>query len=141
MFFKLPWLAKRKTPSYHDTQVLELDYVVDEFHSAMADIQDPLRARLHAALMNCRTPRDLGHLVRHVRTLRRMTQVSLASLVGASRKWVIDLEAGKATADLSLVLRTLNALGIELDARVRQGAASPASADIDDIVASARRRK
>lgn len=89
-----------------------------------------------------RTPRDLGHLVRQVRTLRRMTQASLASNVGASRKWIIDLEAGKPTADLSLVLRTLNALGLDLDARVRQPASgSPANADIDDIVATARRRK
>lgn len=62
MFFKLPWLNKRKAPAPHDTQVLELDFLVDEFHAAMADIQDPLRARLHAALMNCLTPRDLWFL-------------------------------------------------------------------------------
>lgn len=62
MFFRLPWLSKRRALSYHDTLALDLDYVVDEFHSAMADIQDPLRVRLHAALMNCRTPRDLWFL-------------------------------------------------------------------------------
>ena len=62
MFFRLPWFARSKSPSYHDTQVLEIDFLVDEFHAAMADIQDPLRARLHAALMNCRTPRDLWFL-------------------------------------------------------------------------------
>lgn len=62
MFFRLPWFAKPKTPRYHDTQVLELDYLIDEFHAAMADIQDPLRARLHAALMTCQTPRELWFL-------------------------------------------------------------------------------
>ena len=62
MFFKLPWLAKRKTPSYHDTQVLELDYVIDEFHAAMADIQDPVRTRLHADLISCQSPKDLWFL-------------------------------------------------------------------------------
>ena len=62
MFFRLPWLSKRRVPSYQHTQALDLDYVVDEFHSAMADIQDPLRVRLHAALMNCRTPRELWFL-------------------------------------------------------------------------------
>lgn len=62
MFFRLPWLSKRRAPSYQHTQALDLDYVVDEFHAAMADIQDPLRVRLHAALMNCRTPRELWFL-------------------------------------------------------------------------------
>jgi hypothetical protein len=61
MFFKLPWF-KSKTPSYHDTQVLELDFLVDEFQEAMADIKDPLRTRLHAALMCCQSPKDLWFL-------------------------------------------------------------------------------
>lgn len=62
MFFRLNWLGKRKAPIQHDTQVLDLDYLVDEFHAAMADIQDPLRVRLHAALMSCMSPRDLWFL-------------------------------------------------------------------------------
>jgi hypothetical protein len=62
MFFKLPWFTRTKQASYHDTQVLELDYLVDEFHDAMADIQDPLRARLHAALISAQTPKDLWFL-------------------------------------------------------------------------------
>ena len=61
MFFKLPWF-KRKTPSYHDTQVLELDFLVDEFKDAMADIKSTLSTRLHAALMCCQTPKDLWFL-------------------------------------------------------------------------------
>jgi hypothetical protein len=61
MFFKLPWF-KSKSPSYHDTQVLELDFLVDEFHDAMADVKDPLRMRLRAALMSCQTPKDLWFL-------------------------------------------------------------------------------
>lgn len=62
MFFKLPWLFKSKKPNYHDTQVLKLDFLVNKFHDAMADIQDPLRTRLHAALMACRNPKDLWFL-------------------------------------------------------------------------------
>jgi hypothetical protein len=61
MFFKLPWF-KSKIEHYHDTQVLELDFLVDEFHDAMADIQDPLRTRLHAALISCQSPKDLWFL-------------------------------------------------------------------------------
>jgi hypothetical protein len=61
MFFKLPWF-KKKAPNFDDTQVLGLDFLVDEFHEAMADIKDPLRVRLHASLMCCQTPKDLWFL-------------------------------------------------------------------------------
>ena len=62
MFFKLPWFNKPKQDKYHDTQVLELDFLVDEFHDAMSDIQDPMRTRLHAALISCQSPKDLWFL-------------------------------------------------------------------------------
>jgi hypothetical protein len=58
--------------------------------------------------------------------------------VGASRKWIIDLESGKRTTDLSLVMRTLNVLGIALDAHERSEATSK-EVDIDAIVDAARR--
>lgn len=88
--------------------------------------------------MLIRSAQDLGHLVKDLRTQRRITQAHLATQVGASRKWIIDLEAGKDTADVSLVLRTLNVLGVELDARVRRGPSSK-DADINAIVDAARR--
>jgi hypothetical protein len=62
MFFKLPWFGKKTQESYHDTQVLELDFIVDEFHDAMADIKDPVRTRLQASLMMCESPKDLWFL-------------------------------------------------------------------------------
>jgi hypothetical protein len=64
MFFRLPWFGKSRSaePQYHDTQVLELDFLVDEFHEAMADIKDPVRQRVHAALMSCQSPKDLWFL-------------------------------------------------------------------------------
>ncbi len=90
--------------------------------------------------MIVRTPNELGLLVRDARTQRRLTQADLAAQVGASRKWIIDLEAGKQTTDLSLVLRTLNVLGIELDARIRPpGEVKNKAVDIDAIVDAARR--
>lgn len=35
---------------------------------------------------------------------------------GVSRRWIVDLEAGKPRAELGLVLRVLSALGIPLTA-------------------------
>lgn len=87
-----------------------------------------------------RTPKELGHLVRDYRARRALTQAHLAALVGASRKWIIDLEAGKRTADLGLVLSTLNALGVDIDLKDRsKRAVRTHTIDIDAIVRSARR--
>ena len=62
MFFKLPWFSKAKKVNYGDTQVLELDFLVDEFQDAMSDIQDPIRVRMDAALVACQSPKDLWFL-------------------------------------------------------------------------------
>src|ERR1035437_1674940 len=87
------------------------------------------------------TPRELGHLVRECRTKRLLTQAQLATAVGVSRKWIIDLEAGKTTADISLVLRTLRALGVELDAKERAERRATQEIDLDAIVEAAGRPK
>ena len=88
--------------------------------------------------MVVKNPRELGHLVRDRRLNNGLTQASLAEEVGVSRKWIIDLEGGKRTTDLSLVLRTLNVLGIELDARNRADDQGKKD-DIDAIVERATR--
>lgn len=62
MFFKLPWFKKSPTPTYQHTEMLEMDFLIDEFHEALADIQDPLRGRLHAAVMLAQHPKDLWFL-------------------------------------------------------------------------------
>lgn len=66
--------------------------------------------------MIIRNSRDLGALVRDHRVKKGLTQAQLATRVGVSRKWLIDLESGKRTSDLRLVLRTVNAIGLQLDA-------------------------
>lgn len=66
--------------------------------------------------MRIASARDLGLVVRQGRQDRGQTQAQLAAAAGVSRRWLSDLEAGKATAEIGLVLRTLDALGIGLDA-------------------------
>jgi transcriptional regulator with XRE-family HTH domain len=61
-----------------------------------------------------------------------MTQSRLAKTAGVSRRWLSDLESGKPTAEVGLVLKVLNALGLVLDARPEL--ANPASVDIDEIL-------
>lgn len=66
--------------------------------------------------MRIANARDLGLAVRQARQDRGQTQAELAAAAGVSRRWLSDLEAGKATAEFGLILRTLDALGLGLDA-------------------------
>lgn len=76
--------------------------------------------------------RDLGLLVRDRRRALGRTQAELAAAARVSRRWLSDLEAGKATAEVGLVFRTLHALELMLDIRpVERG---PHDVDLDALL-------
>ncbi len=85
------------------------------------------------------TAKEIGPLVREYRKRRGLTQARLAEMIRVSRRWVIDLEAGRPNAELSLVLRALRALGIELTAHDRNPLPPHTeSTDLDAVVSGAR---
>lgn len=100
--------------------------------------------------MRIRTPVDLGAIIRDSRIKLGLDQKSLAGKIAVSRQWIVEVERGKPRAEIGLVLRTIDALGIALDARIE--AAMPpkddtfsrsedTSVDIDSIVAAARKKR
>jgi HTH-type transcriptional regulator / antitoxin HipB len=100
--------------------------------------------------MRVRTPADLGALIRDQRMKLGLDQKSLAANVGVSRQWIVEVEKGKPRAEIGLLLRTLGALGITLDAGKEEPGKPKGTtrsrgvyeqADIDSIVASARRKR
>lgn len=97
--------------------------------------------------MRIRTPTDLGALIRDRRNRLGLDQKSLAAKVGVSRQWIVEVEQGKPRAEIGLLLRTISALGIALDAEDGPQEDKSAShgvdahVDIDSIVASARRKR
>jgi HTH-type transcriptional regulator/antitoxin HipB len=113
----------------------------------MSSIADIWRKEL---VMPIRTPADLGALIRDSRTRLALNQKSLAEKVGVSRQWIVEIEKGKPRASIGLLLRTIGALGMALDAE-KEGPGKPqdtslshgadAHVDIDSIVASARRKR
>jgi HTH-type transcriptional regulator / antitoxin HipB len=64
--------------------------------------------------MIVRTPADLGAAIRAGRHALGLDQAGLAVRVGVQRQWIIKIESGKPTAEVGLVLRTLNALGLQV---------------------------
>jgi len=68
--------------------------------------------------MLVRTPKDIGALIRAERRKTRLSQAQLAQRLGATQRWLSQAENGKSTAEIGMVLRVLNILGVQLDARV-----------------------
>ena len=94
--------------------------------------------------MRIRTPIDLGAVIRDRRTKLGLTQESLAAKVGVSRQWIVEVEKGKPRAEIGLVLRTVEALGITLgsdDPGKTRAQKGPPPIDIDSIVAGAREKR
>lgn len=92
--------------------------------------------------MIIRTPAELGTLIRNRRQKLRLDQASLSKKVGVSRLWLNEIEKGKPRAEIGLVLRTLDALGITLTASTPDKKTTPKAdadtIDIDKIIARAR---
>jgi transcriptional regulator with XRE-family HTH domain len=66
--------------------------------------------------MRMRSTGDLGGAVAQARRDAGLTQAVLAELAGVSRRWLIELEGGKRPgAELSLVMRVAEALGMQLE--------------------------
>lgn len=91
--------------------------------------------------MIIRTPRDLGHLIRDQRRQNGLTQERLAAHIGVSRKWIVEIERGKPSAELTLVLRTLKALNVDLDAHSRATRRVAKAIDVNAIVDATRRTR
>lgn len=92
--------------------------------------------------MRAASVHDFATIVRGRRRDLGLTQAALAATVGVSRKWLSEFERGTTAPDLGLVVRTLDALGLEIhivDPTIRSPAAPTPAIDLDAIVAAHRR--
>lgn len=92
--------------------------------------------------MQVRTAKEIGTFIRDQRKRQKLDQAKLASLIGVNRRWVTEVERGKPRAEIDLVLKALEALGLSLTVD-RSDASSAASTaiDIPDIDAIVRNAK
>jgi HTH-type transcriptional regulator / antitoxin HipB len=98
----------------------------------------PLKAIAYMPV-TLRNSRDIGAIIRERRRSRGLSQQALATAIGVSRLWVNQVEGGKPGAELGLVLRALNVLGVRLLADERTSDVE--GPDLDAIVEKARRRQ
>jgi HTH-type transcriptional regulator/antitoxin HipB len=57
---------------------------------------------------------EVGKIITAARQHRKLTQAELARAIGATQKWVSEVEKGKETAQIGKVLRALSHLGIRM---------------------------
>ena len=88
--------------------------------------------------MFIRTASDLGAAIREHRLKLGLGQSELARNAGVSRQWLSGVENGRPGAELGLVLRVINILGMRIDARHIDKTAH-SSREIDAIVDNARK--
>lgn len=66
-------------------------------------------------LVQIRSPHHLGAVAKARRLELDWSQARLAAAAEVSRQWIIAFEAGKPTAELGPMFRTVRALGLVLD--------------------------
>ncbi len=62
-----------------------------------------------------KTPSDIGTLIRSARKEQNLRQDELAGAAGVGLRFIVDLEAGKPTAQIGKVLQVLQTLGCSVD--------------------------
>ncbi len=60
------------------------------------------------------SPEELGRYLLQERKRLKLTQKEISEFADVGRKFIIELEGGKATAQLGKVFELLNSLGLEL---------------------------
>lgn len=79
------------------------------------------------------TPSDIGEIVRTARKDAGLRQHELAGAAGVGPRFIVDLEAGKPTAQIGKVLQVLAALGCSVDIVPPPATDATARADARDI--------
>lgn len=89
--------------------------------------------------MLIRAASDLGATIRDHRRRRGLDQHELAKKIGVSRQWIVEVEKGKPRAEVGLVLRALDALGVVLSVAPSERAGDKEKrSEIDEIIDRAR---
>ena len=96
--------------------------------------------------MRIRTATDLGLVIRERRKSLGWGQEALAEKVGVGRQWIVAAEKGKPRAEIALLLRTVEALGLRITADTGKPQGGPKATeipriDIDALIEKHRRPK
>lgn len=93
--------------------------------------------------MRINSIRDMAAALRGRRTDLGLSQAELARRAGVSRKWISEFEGGHLSAEIGLVLRVFDALGLALEVVSSERPTSRTAAqqlDLDALLAEQQSR-
>jgi HTH-type transcriptional regulator/antitoxin HipB len=64
--------------------------------------------------MMVRNTKELGQVIRAHRKAAKLSQGALAKAAGTTQPWVSEVENGKPTAEVGMILHLLEVLGVEV---------------------------
>lgn len=67
--------------------------------------------------MQVRTMMEIGLAIRQQRRAMGLTQDQLASMISSTQSWISEIEKGKQTAEIGMVLLAMGAVGLNIDLR------------------------
>lgn len=92
--------------------------------------------------MQVRTASDIGTFIKDRRRRQKLDQATLATMIGVNRRWIMEVERGKPRAEVGLVLKALEALGLSLSVvsmeQLRPEDGDVEVPDIDAIIRNAK---
>lgn len=71
------------------------------------------------------TPAEIGEIVRSTRKAAGLRQDQLAGAAGVGLRFIVDLEAGKPTAQIGKALQVMQALGCAIEITPPRAATKP----------------
>lgn len=88
--------------------------------NALTNPSVPLSARKAPNSAKIKSARDIGLMVRTARKRMKLNQQAFADTAGVGRRFVSELESGKATLEFDKVMRVCAIAGVEIFAAERQ---------------------
>jgi HTH-type transcriptional regulator/antitoxin HipB len=92
-------------------------------------------------MVRVRTAKDIGTFIRDRRKRQKLDQATLATMIGVNRRWVMEVERGKPRAEIGLVLKALEALGVDLSVDGSDKTQTLPDLDVVDIDAIVRKAR
>lgn len=77
---------------------------------------------------------DLGWAIRDARSAAGLTQHDLAERAGVSRAWLARVEAGHRKAEIELLMRTVDALGLSFSLGPKPADAAADDPELDEAL-------
>lgn len=93
---------------------IPLKYAISAADALLANIDFDNRTMPSEMVLTHDTPETLGFAIRDARKAKGLSQGELASLTGCGRRVVSEIELGKKTAEIGIIMRLCQVLGTKV---------------------------